>query len=80
MQRDDQAPHSQHYKNMKVEPIEIIELLNLDFHTGNALKYLLRYEEKDGIKDLEKAEWYIRRKIGLLKRANKNGESQAGKD
>ena len=80
MQKDDNAPYSQHYKKMKVEPIEIIELLELDFHTGNALKYLLRHEEKDGIKDLEKAEWYIRRKIEILKRAGKNGEAQAGKD
>lgn len=35
------------------------------FLRGNALKYLIRYEQKDGIKDLKKALDYIERLVDL---------------
>ena len=35
------------------------------FLSGNALKYLIRYEQKDGIKDLKKALDYIERLVEL---------------
>lgn len=35
------------------------------FLRGNALKYLIRYEQKDGIKDLKKALDYIERLVEL---------------
>ena len=57
------APHSSHYKNKGVEPIELIEAFDLGFHAGNAVKYIARYKEKNGIADLEKAAWYIDRLI-----------------
>ena len=48
-----------HYKDMPLQPWEIIEKNNLDFWEGNALKYLLRYKSKNGAQDLEKAKHYI---------------------
>lgn len=48
-----------HYKNMPLQPWEIIKKNNLNFWEGNALKYLLRYKSKNGIQDLEKAKHYI---------------------
>jgi hypothetical protein len=35
--------------------------------TGNALKYICRWKEKNGIEDLEKARWYISYLIDELK-------------
>jgi len=43
------------------EPIKIIEHYQLGFHEGNVLKYLLRWRSKDGIKDLQKALYYLQR-------------------
>jgi hypothetical protein len=47
-----------------IEPITVIEDWKLDYHLGNALKYISRAGRKDSMKqDLEKAIWYIQRKI-----------------
>lgn len=61
----------QHYggKDSPYEAIKVIEALNLDFHLGNALKYIVRAGKKDPskeIEDLKKAIWYLERKISLL--------------
>jgi hypothetical protein len=55
--------HPQHYNAHPsgVECITIAEHMN--FNLGNALKYIWRNEGKNGIEDLKKAEWYIRREI-----------------
>lgn len=48
-----------HYKKMPLQPWEIIDRNNLDFWQGNAIKYVMRYEEKGGVEDLRKAIHYI---------------------
>lgn len=52
-----------HYTHGPIEVIDLIELFNLDYNEGNALKYLLRWRHKGGVEDLHKAEWYIKRII-----------------
>ena len=47
-----------HYKALPYQPIVLIDKLELDYFSGNVLKYLCRYRQKDGIKDLEKARHY----------------------
>lgn len=44
-----------------VECIQIAEHMN--FNLGNAMKYIWRNEEKNGLEDLRKAVWYIQREI-----------------
>lgn len=48
-----------HYRDMKLQPIDFIMQNNLDFCTGNAIKYLCRHKAKNGKQDLEKAIHYI---------------------
>ena len=48
-----------HYKNMKIQPIEFIMANNLGFCEGNVVKYICRYQNKNGVEDLEKAKQYI---------------------
>lgn len=58
--------HPVHYNTGKIEVIEAIEDWALGFHLGNAVKYIARAGKKDSakyIEDLEKAIWYIRRRI-----------------
>ena len=56
-----------HYTaNRKYEPIEVIEDWELGFCLGNAIKYISRAGRKDPskeIEDLEKAKWYICRRM-----------------
>ena len=39
---------------------------------GNALKYIIRFDRKNGVEDLRKAEWYINKLITHLE----NGKPQ----
>ena len=67
---DDPVKHPAHYTTGKIECIDYIEDKELGYHLGNAVKYITRAGKKDPaktIEDLEKAVWYIQRKIKLLK-------------
>ena len=62
----DLVNHPQHYllHPSGVECITIVEHFN--FCLGNAIKYIWRASEKNGvdpIQDLEKASWYLNREI-----------------
>ncbi|OLD63406.1 MAG: hypothetical protein AUF65_02405 [Chloroflexi bacterium 13_1_20CM_50_12] len=61
------APGSSHYKQFKIEPVEYITTngWGRDFCIGNIVKYVSRYRDKDGVKDLEKAKWYVELLIKL---------------
>lgn len=66
-----QVNHPPHYQSAKgIECIDAIEAATEGLSgieavcTGNAIKYLWRWKEKDGTEDLEKAIWYIRRIAG----------------
>ena len=43
-----------HYKDMKIQPIEFIMANNLPFPEGNIIKYVCRHRHKDGAKDIKK--------------------------
>lgn len=70
----DNVNHPSHYTDGKIEVIEFIEDKNLNYHKGNAIKYICRAGKKDPqkeIEDLQKAIWYINREIRNLKRRTK---------
>jgi len=48
-----------HYKNMVIQPVEYALKNNLNYCQGNVVKYVSRYKNKDGKKDLLKARHYI---------------------
>jgi len=63
----DNINHPLHYKSSKMECIEIIEAFQLNFHLGNAVKYIIRSGKKgDAKEDLNKAIWYLQRAIENL--------------
>ena len=64
----DNVNHPAYYTINGLEVIDVIESRDLGFHEGNAIKYVLRARYKGNeLEDLEKAVWYLQRKIGLLK-------------
>lgn len=48
-----------HYARYAIEPITFIMANKLPFAVGNVVKYVLRYDAKDGLQDLLKARRYI---------------------
>jgi len=56
-----------HYKKYKIQPVEFIVKNNIGFCEGNIIKYVLRFKEKGGIADLEKAKHYIELLIDTTK-------------
>lgn len=62
------ATNPAHYQTGGVQPIDLIEALGDGpaFCRGNAMKYLARYDRKNGIEDLHKARWYLNRLIGQV--------------
>ena len=63
----DSVNHPAHYTFGRYEVIDVIEDWKLNFHTGNAVKYIARSGRKgDAIEDLKKARWYIDREIARL--------------
>ena len=69
--KNDVVNHPSHYTDGKIEVIDYIEDKGLGFCLGNAVKYISRagkkYPDKE-IEDLEKAIWYINRRIYELKK------------
>lgn len=61
-----------YYKEGKIEVIDFIEDKELNYHRGNAVKYIVRAGKKDPtkeIEDLQKAIWYLNREIERLNNA-----------
>ena len=53
-----------HYQDGGIQAIDYIEAKNLNFHLGNAIKYISRAGKKgDKLEDLLKAQWYLAREI-----------------
>lgn len=73
----DAVDHPSHYLTKSgIEAVDVIEAFDLDWHLGNAIKYVLRAGKKPGqplAQDLEKAIWYLRRR--LSREAGKSGET-----
>ena len=55
-----------YYQSSSFEVIDVIEAFNLNFNTGNVIKYITRAGKKDGegkLTALLKAQWYLEREI-----------------
>lgn len=67
---DDPVNHPSHYTQGGIECIEAIEAACVGltgdeaYYIGQVIKYIWRWKHKNGLQDLEKAEWYLSRLIG----------------
>lgn len=68
----DNVNHPSHYNNGSVECIDAMEAATVNksgaeaICTSNVIKYLWRYEAKNGLEDVKKAQWYLNRLIAEL--------------
>tara|TARA_Y100001937_G_scaffold114387_1_gene164066 strand:+ start:3290 stop:3598 length:309 start_codon:yes stop_codon:yes gene_type:complete len=67
----DMVNHPPHYNKYGVECIEAIQSATGEgyeyYLQGNIIKYLWRYRYKNGVQDLEKAQWYLDKLIKIKK-------------
>lgn len=76
--KSDTVNHPQHYTQGGIECIECIKAAVTNkvgikaVCVANVIKYLFRYEEKNGVEDVRKAQWYIER---LLKELEESQQS-----
>lgn len=71
----DTADHPAHYTSLGATcaqcgyPIECIQIAeHANFCIGNVWKYIWRYQQKNGLEDLQKAQWYLAREIARLEK------------
>lgn len=75
-----------YYKRGGLEVIDIIEAFTSDLRgveavdTGNAIKYITRWSQKNGIQDLKKAKWYIDHLINHLEKTYSGSEAIETRD
>lgn len=75
--KHDAVNHPSHYTQGKVECIDTIESACINKQgieavcVANVIKYLWRYESKNGVEDVKKARWYLER---LIEELEKNKE------
>lgn len=62
----DMVAHPPHYQSdAGLEVIDVIEAFTADLKgieatdTGNIIKYICRWNHKNGLEDLKKAKWYL---------------------
>ena len=48
-----------HYSKLAIQPVEYINKNKLSYLQGNVIKYVTRYNDKNGVEDLQKARHYI---------------------
>lgn len=69
--KDVMVSHPAHYQSET--GLEVIEAFTFDLKgieatdTGNVLKYMCRWKNKNGVQDLEKARWYLEHLIDHVK-------------
>ena len=73
--------HPSHYQSETgLEAIDIIEAVTFDlkgveaFDIGNVLKYICRFQKKNGLEDLKKAAWYLNHAIVHIEKLKKENE------
>jgi hypothetical protein len=54
-----------HYKQMKIQPVEFIHANGIPSVEGTVIKYVSRWRSKNGVADLKKAKHYIELLIEL---------------
>ena len=80
-QSNDPVNHPSHYCDGGIETLDFISAKKMDFFLGQVCKYISRAGKKDPekeIEDLQKARFYLNRKIELLEKEKAEKAEKAG--
>ena len=72
MKKNDNVNRPKHYRKGSVECIDAIKSATGDgyqfYLQGNIIKYMWRFNHKNGLEDLQKAQWYLSELIKTKKK------------
>lgn len=76
---EDIVNHPPHYNQGGLECIDVIAAMlgpegTKDYCIGNVQKYIFRHKNKNGIEDLEKAQWYLNYRINMEEKTHEPNE------
>ena len=78
---DRMVSHPDHYVSKTgMEVIDVIESFTTELNgieatdTGNIIKYICRWKNKNGLQDLKKARWYLNHLIDHIEKYDANNE------
>ena len=71
----DMVNHPPHYNKAGIECIDAIEAMTEE---GNIMKYLWRYRYKNGVEDLNKAQWYLKKLIDIVENDKSKNDVDIG--
>ena len=80
-QSNDPVNHPSHYCDGGIETLDFIIAKKMDFFLGQVCKYISRAGKKDPgkeLEDLQKAQFYLNRKIELLEKEKAEKAEKAG--
>ena len=70
--KNDMVNHPPHYNQAGIEALDAILAATNEgseyYLQGNIIKYLWRYRYKNGVEDLEKALWYLKKLINVVEK------------
>lgn len=79
---DKMVSHPPHYQSETgLEAIDVIEAFTFDLKgieatdTGNVIKYICRWKNKNGLQDLKKAKWYLEHLINHVEKLEKENSN-----
>lgn len=75
--------HPAHYMSRTgLETIDVIESFTdpVGWNMGNVIKYICRWQKKNGLEDLKKAEFYLKRLIRMVEREESAKQAQQAHD
>ena len=79
--KDQMVSHPPHYQSKTgLEVIDVIEAFTSDLQgieatdTGNIIKYICRWKQKNGLQDLNKAMWYLQHLINHVEENEKEND------
>ena len=82
--KDKMVSHPSHYQSETgLEVIDVIEAFTFDLKgieatdTGNVLKYMCRWKNKNGLQDLEKAKWYLTHLIEHVRKLEEENKNKS---
>lgn len=59
-----------HYQKAAVQHWDIVHMHGLDYFQGQITKYVMRWKDKNGVQDLEKAKHFLEKYIELNRTDN----------
>lgn len=79
--KPDNVNHPSHYQTSSgLETFEVIKAFTEDLkgiqavYTGNVIKYICRWNKKNGLEDLRKAQWYLNHLIEEVENKKKEND------